>query len=408
MSLSSKLDSLAIDVHELMQYFRNHNQRTNLAIHANNSDSLVAHNLEECVQSAKKMISSAATIVEARSVRGGSEFGDPMSEDQIRRVHQWIPEPPIFENNDNSEEQQPIPANIVNPVHYHNISSLSDTSTINSSRFIQDLFESSSGNHVDISLQNVNQRSSDPPPNESDSDLAYEKIHHWLRFAYQKFQAKDFAAAESFLKKILEESEKKYPNGCRWKDETTKMLAISYCHQRKWEEADKIFAINFNGRDKTLEGLAMQYFLQGKKDEAGKICLGKKFPAREKILELLATSYYHEKKWIEANLFLSELLQYDMEEKIRLERMHTLAEIAFTQKHFEEAKTWCLKAVQGRLTLLGKRHYLFYQSVNLLAQIYDALGDFVEAEGYKAVLAVLPPGLQGNFISQKRTNSRMC
>jgi Tetratricopeptide repeat len=396
MSLSSKLDSLAIDVHELMQYFRSHNQPANLAIHANNSDSLVANHLEECVQSAKKMISSAATIVEARSIRGGSEFGDPMSEEQIRRVQQWIPEPPIFENNDNSEEQ---PANTVNPVHSHNISSLSDTSTVNSSRFIQDLFESSSSTHFDISLQNVKQRSSDLPPNETDSDLAYEKIHHWLRFAYQKFEAKDFAVAESFLKKILEESEKKYPDGYRWKDKTTKMLAISYCHQRKWEEADRIFGTDFNGRDKTLEGLAMQYFLQGKKDEAGKICLGKKFPAREKILELLATSFYHEKKWIEASLFLSELLQYDMEEKIRLERMHTLAEIAFTQKRFEEAKTWCLKAVQGRLTLLGKRNFQFYQSVNLLAQIYDAMGDFVEAEGYKAVLAVLPPGLQGNFIS---------
>jgi len=392
-----------------MQYFRNHNQPANLAIQANNSDSLVAHQLEECVHSAKKMISSAATIVEARSARGGSEFGDPMSEEQIRRVQQWIPEPHIFENNGNSEEQQqPIPANTLNIVHYHNIAPLSDTSTINSSQFIQDLFESSSSSHVDISLQNVNQRSSDLPPNGTDSDLAYEKIHHWLRFAYQKFRAKDFATAESFLKKILEESEKKYPNGCRWHDETTKMLAISYCHQRKWEEADKIFATNFNERDKTLEELAMQYFLQGKKDEAGKICLGNKFPAREKILELLSTSYYHEKKWIEANLFLCELIQYDMEEKTRLERMHTLAEIAFTQKHFEAAKTWCLKAVQGRLTLLGKRHYLFYQSVNLLAQIYDAMGDVVEAEGYKAVLAVLPPGLPGNFISHKSTNFRMC
>ena len=62
---------------------------------------------------------------------------------------------------------------------------------------------------------------------------------------------------------------------------------------------------------------------------------------------------------------------------------------------YEDAKTWCLKAVQGRQTTLGKRHHLFYESVNLLAQIYDAKGDFVEAEGYKAVLKELPLGLQG-------------
>lgn len=90
-----------------------------------------------------------------------------------------------------------------------------------------------------------------------------------------------------------------------------------------------------------------------------------------------------------------ELLEWEMEEKIRFERMRALAEICFTMKELDDAKTWCMKAVQGRLGTLGKRHHLFYKSVNLLAQIYDAKGEFVEAEGYKAVLAVLPPGLQG-------------
>ena len=42
------------------------------------------HHLEDCVQSAGKMVSSAATIVESRSVRGTSEFGDHMNEDQRR------------------------------------------------------------------------------------------------------------------------------------------------------------------------------------------------------------------------------------------------------------------------------------------------------------------------------------
>ncbi len=134
--------------------------------------------------------------------------------------------------------------------------------------------------------------------------------------------------------------------------------------------------------------------------------MGKQFEAREKILELLATSYYHEKKWYEAKRFLVELLDYDMEEKLRLERMHTLAEICFAKGDLEDAKIWCTKAVQGRLTILGKRHYLFYQSVNFLAQIYDAKGEFVEAEGYKAVLAVLPPGLQGNTPLNRITNRK--
>jgi len=37
-----------------------------------------------------------------------------------------------------------------------------------------------------------------------------------------------------------------------------------------------------------------------------------------------------------------------------------------------------------------------YQSVNLLAQILNATGDIVDAEAYKAQLALLPPGLHGS------------
>ena len=204
------------------------------------------------------------------------------------------------------------------------------------------------------------------------------------------------------------ESEKKYGDQFPWKDETKRMLVIAYCHQSKWIEADNLFAEEFEDRNRTLETMAMEFFLLGRKAEAGRICIGKQLEAREKILELLATSYYHEKKWYEAKKFLIELLDYDTEEKLRLERMHTVAEISFANGDLEDAKIWCTKSVQGRLAILGKRHYLFYQSVNFLAQIYDAKGEFVEAEGYKAVLAVLPPGLQGNPPQIVKLIGRMC
>ena len=346
------------------------------------------HHLEDCVQSAGKMISSAATIVESRSVRGNSEFGDHMNEDQRRRVEQWIPEHPIFEHNE--EIDVVLPKKTTSFPRDPNCSSLSDTSTINPSQLIR-----FSGEDVDLSLKSIDRRISDLSLQDSDSDLEYEVIQHWLKLAIDKFKVRDYLGAESFLKKILVESQKKYGEQFPWRDETMRMLAIGYCHQAKWIEADKIFAEGFKERNRTMETVAMEFFLLGKKEEAGKICLGKQFEAREKIVELLATSYYHEKKWHEAKTFLIELLEYEMEEKLRLERMHTLAEICFAQGDLEDAKTWCTKAVRERLTALGKRHHLFYQSVNLLAQIYDAKGEFVEAEGYKAVLAVLPLGLQG-------------
>lgn len=352
-----------------------------------NSNTLVMHHLEDCVQSAGKMISSAATIVESRSVRGTSEFGDHMNEDQRRRVEQWIPKPPTFEYN---EEIEVVPPKLTSLPRDPNCSSLSDTSTVTPSQLIQ-----FGGENIDLSLKFLNRRISDLSLSDPDSDIEYEVIQHWLKLAADKFEVRDYLGAESFLKKILVESQKKYGEQFLWRDETTKMLAIAYCHQAKWTEADVLFAEDFKERSRTIETLAMGFFLLGKKEEAGKICLGKQFEAREKIVELLATSYYHEKKWGKAKIFLIELLEYEMEEKLRLERMHTLAEICFAAGDLEDAKTWCTKAVQGRLTTLGKRHYLFYQSVNLLAQIYDAKGEFVEAEGYKAVLAVLPPGLQG-------------
>ena len=59
-------------------------------------DPLVNRNLEACVQSAGKIVSSAASIVYERSVSGskfgGSELGELLPKDKRERINAWIPE----------------------------------------------------------------------------------------------------------------------------------------------------------------------------------------------------------------------------------------------------------------------------------------------------------------------------
>jgi tetratricopeptide (TPR) repeat protein len=100
-TLSSKLNGLTIDIHQVLRVLDDQS-KSSIPEASSNIDPHVKSNLEACVRSAKKMVSSAASIVSERSVSGsqvdGSLFGDDMSERQRRRVESWIPENTIFED----------------------------------------------------------------------------------------------------------------------------------------------------------------------------------------------------------------------------------------------------------------------------------------------------------------------
>jgi ankyrin repeat protein len=166
----------------------------------------------------------------------------------------------------------------------------------------------------------------------------------------------------------------------------------------KWEEASKLLDEEFEGKSKLLRSLSSEFIRQGKRTEAERV-LRRDFDGRETVLISLVTLYLQDRKWSDAQRCQLDLMKYETEPTIRLERTHFLAEICFKVKDYERAKEYCLKAIQGRQQIFGKRHHLFYQSVNLLAQILDATGDIVEAEAYKAQLALLPPGLHGTIPS---------
>lgn len=249
-------------------------------------------------------------------------------------------------------------------------------------------------NNPSNDVERLNSRTSELTLVDPDPGFDDEHIQKLRNRASTSIEAKDYATAEPILQNIMEKSEDKYGTGFMWRDETMEMRAAACWELGKLEEANKLFDQQFKGRGKLMETLAKESLVQGKRNSA-EILLNKHFEGRESIMELLAESYLREKKWDKAKEFLVQLLQSETDQTARLQRMHTLANVCFAQKDLREAEAWCLKAVIGRQTTLGDRHPQFYESITLLAQIYNAEGSVFQADSYEAVLADLSPGLRG-------------
>jgi hypothetical protein len=248
--------------------------------------------------------------------------------------------------------------------------------------------------------RNPNKTSSDPYRQPKD-DIDDKSIEEMRNTASQSFAAQDYATAESMLQEVMKESEDKYGPAFNWRDETMERHATACWELGKWEQADKILDQQFKGRAKLMNTLARRSVDNGKRDSAERL-LSKHFDGREAIMEILVESYLRDKKWENASRLLVELLQNETRQTIRLERMHTLATVCFALKEYGKAEGWCLKTLIGRQ---GEMSHKFYDSVTLLAQIYNADAN-VQASTYEAVLADLSPGLHG--IPQKYVNnSRM-
>jgi hypothetical protein len=96
-TLSSKLDELTVDIQKIARSLADQNKSSVPEVIQSRGNS----NLEACVQSAGKIVSSAASIIYERSVRGSevgdSVLGDNLSADKWRGIAAWIPENAIVE-----------------------------------------------------------------------------------------------------------------------------------------------------------------------------------------------------------------------------------------------------------------------------------------------------------------------
>lgn len=334
----------------------------------------------------------------------GSEWGDVLNEEQRRGVERWVQEaaiPEVGDMEDKADTRLTINPPMQRGTLLSNSSTLAEEEVLPSNasaKFIDTLFKTHSPimspiNIADSLDKRASQLSllSDNKSEQGNSDLEDDVIQHLRRSASR---AKDYSQANPILEKILEKSEKKYGKGFHWRDETLRMRTEACIQLGKWDEASKLLDEEFEGKSKLLQSLSMEFVQLRKRGEAEKL-LRRDFDGRETVLTSLVTSYVQDKKWSEAYRCQVDLMTYETEELIRLERTHFLADLCFKIKDYKNAKEFCLTAIQERQRILGKRHHQFYQSVNLLAQILYATGNIVEAEAYKAQLALLPPGLHG-------------
>jgi hypothetical protein len=401
--VSAKLDGLTGNVDQLLRSFRLLNQ--NLAQGGSrNHDAEIVTNLESCVRSAGKLVSSATTLVNSRSQRGsqfGSEFGNDLSDQERTRIEGWIPEPTIFEATDDQNLGHslsnhpsglsagsliPVAKKPHTPVVYQEpVAVPPDPPTVLQEPLAVPQVRTMSKQNAEITIQN------------SILDIDYDLIESLLTSAKNKFANKDYEGAEKVLQRILVRAKVTYSTGWKWRDEILRMLIVCYCQLEWWEEASQVLDQDFKGKEKEMAAVVTNLCLQDRLD-AAKILLSVDFADRAKILELYAKRAYWRYRWAEAEEVLLKLLESQKPERsldgyrtleLSLDRfryMQALAEVRYVTGPHETAREVCLEAMYGRKNTLGKTHVLYYESVHLLVLICEAQNDHVEAEGYKALL----------------------
>ena len=101
-------------------------------------------------------------------------------------------------------------------------------------------------------------------------------------------------------------------------------------------------------------------------------------------MHTLAVAYVRQCKWEEAGNILDKC--ETPKGKQASEAMHELAKAHLSKGDTTKAKSWCQKAISWREVTLGEQHILYYQSINLLSEIYETEGQIMEAKGFKESL----------------------
>ena len=203
-----------------------------------------------------------------------------------------------------------------------------------------------------------------------DPDIVMHLVKHWKKCAKSKFDAGEYAAAEIYLGKVIKRSEAIQGARFEGRAETVQMLALALSRQSKWHETD--------------------------------VLLREKFDGREKTMEQIATDCRAQRNWEQAEKILLDLWNHPTEPRdhssrsqrsIRLKQ--AFAEVYFGKKDYTSAEKWCHQATREIKANVGMKDPLFFESIYLLARIYNANGDVEEAEAYRALI---PRGFFGMIL----------
>ena len=268
-----------------------------------------------------------------------------------------------------------------------------------------------------------------PVLDDPETDIELEIIELLRESAASLLRENRYAEAKEHFLRAQIRSDGKYGNQYEWKDHTIKSIALINCRLHRWSEVEEALSTRFEGRDEVLRSLTQEYSVEGKLDEAVEVlnrekefegrdetirriaedlCRQKKwaeavkftqlkFVGREGPLEVVAAGFQQTGMWAKATSILKELLDLQIPRSLSssTETMHALANSYLHQKDFMNAVEWCKDTQLLRIRTVGRKHILFYQTLNLRARIARQRGDSEEADSLR--LLIPPHILEGTF-----------
>jgi tetratricopeptide (TPR) repeat protein len=192
-------------------------------------------NIIKFVQSASRIVSSAAIIISSQSIqKHEEEFGTELTYPQRRRIEEWL-------------SQRINEANMIN--RYDGITRRPLAST-NPPQFGDPLTTS------ELNPLNFNQQFAGLLLHDN-SDVEYQLIQKWCAEASIAFEAGKYLEAEEILKKVRKQSNTRYGSEYEWRDLTTQMLLIIYDKLSNWKELETILLERFREEYKNQDLVAL-------------------------------------------------------------------------------------------------------------------------------------------------------
>ncbi|KAI9773468.1 MAG: hypothetical protein M1840_007685 [Geoglossum simile] len=300
------------------------------------NDTNILHSTKQLREVAKKVASSASSVISSGSTGwGGSQIhrhendrdglnsrqgirttrsaissvqGDPLSIERLAQISTWNLETFVEEEDGTLEGITP------HTTHFHDSGVGSDGRS----------------NTIDFGSQ-VDKTHADG--SDSEGDIAFEIFNVMINEGQRNYDEGKFEEAERFFRRGVREADT-LPSG-------------------------KVGGLD--GNEVKLK-LALACYKQEKLDEAKTILLALTSAYSASIPDAVAN------KAIQAS--------------------HVLAEVYLKLNELDQAEQSCKRAMLARRRTLGKEHPFYYDSVRLLALIYQAKGDLELAVGYSALLPV--------------------
>jgi tetratricopeptide (TPR) repeat protein len=112
----------------------------------------------------------------------------------------------------------------------------------------------------------------------------------------------------------------------------------------------------------------------------------------QEVQLMLGCACLKQNKFIEAEGTLLPLIEQDKgrDDYQSLTANHLLGEMYLLKGDLQRALSYTMVAVKGRDRLLGRKHAKFAESLRLLLQIYEAMGDEAEVEAWQTLLPAKP------------------